>query len=302
MQYGLPYKGSKSKIADAIIEYLPPAKVLYDLFAGGCAITHAAVLSGKWDMVVANDIAPYPQLFKDAINGKYRNDYRWVSREDFFKSEDPFDKLVFSFGTDCRTYLYAEGDVENWKKALHYAVCFHDYGPMRELGTDLSPIESCKTMKQRRMMAYRLLGGNNEDKQVHLENLERNERLQNLERMERIHGLSRLGNKERLVVSRGTYDAVEIDSDSIIYCDIPYVGTNGYGSKKVSDFDYDAFYKWAVSQSVPVYVSEYWMPPDMFDCIFEVKTKSLMSANSPTVETERLFVPRGMSYQKTTLF
>ena len=47
MNYGLPYKGSKNRIAKKILDVLPAAPVLYDVFAGGCAITHAALLSGK---------------------------------------------------------------------------------------------------------------------------------------------------------------------------------------------------------------------------------------------------------------
>ena len=42
MNYGLPYKGSKNRIAKKILDVLPAAPVLYDVFAGGCAITHAA--------------------------------------------------------------------------------------------------------------------------------------------------------------------------------------------------------------------------------------------------------------------
>ena len=37
--YGVPYKGSKNKIAKQIIDFLPSGGTLYDLFAGGCAIT-----------------------------------------------------------------------------------------------------------------------------------------------------------------------------------------------------------------------------------------------------------------------
>lgn len=42
MNYGLPYLGSKSKIANDIISLFPPAENFYDLFAGGCAITHVS--------------------------------------------------------------------------------------------------------------------------------------------------------------------------------------------------------------------------------------------------------------------
>ena len=37
MNYGIPYKGSKNKIAESIIAQLPSAKHFYDLFGGGGA-------------------------------------------------------------------------------------------------------------------------------------------------------------------------------------------------------------------------------------------------------------------------
>ena len=305
MKYGLPYKGSKTKIADAIIEHIPPAKVFYDLFAGGCAITHAALLSGKWERVIANDIKPYPALFRDAVLGKYRNEYKWVSREEFFASDDPFDKLIFSFGNDCRTYIYG-ADIEPWKKALHYAVCFHDYKPMIDLGgPDLSAIDACPTMWQRRIRACQILGGGHDwwkNGGVHLENLERLERLQNLVSLERLERLERLQNLDRLEVRQGNYFDIEIDPDSVIYLDPPYANTNGYGTKHKSDFDSERLYDWIEAQSVPVYISEYDMPRDRFECIYETKVNSLINADRPTVATERLFVPKGRHYHKTTLF
>ena len=47
MRYGVPYQGSKNQIARWVIDNLPEDKILVDLFAGGCAVTHAAMLSGK---------------------------------------------------------------------------------------------------------------------------------------------------------------------------------------------------------------------------------------------------------------
>ena len=43
MRYGLPYMGSKNKIAEWVLSYLPQADNFYDLFCGGCAITHCAI-------------------------------------------------------------------------------------------------------------------------------------------------------------------------------------------------------------------------------------------------------------------
>ena len=295
MLYGLPYKGSKSRIAQEVLEHLPPAGTLYDLFAGGCAITHAAMFSGKYKRVVANDVKPYPQIFANALAGEYRDEQRWISREEFFKTDDALIKLLFSFGTDCRTYIYAAGEVENYKKALHYAIVFRDYSLIAQYGYDLTPIDSEPDVQRRRLMAYDIINAQNEDEhrnagKVHLEHLERVARLQNLERV------------ARLQISQKSYNEVVIEPDSIIYLDPPYAGTNGYGKKKISDFDSDALYAWIEKQTVPVYISEYEMPEDRFECIWETKINSTLNADRPTESTERLFVAKGQDYFKPTLF
>lgn len=120
MNYGLPYKGSKNSIAKWVISNLPASHTFVDLFAGGCAVTHAAILSGKFGRFIANDITEYPQVFRDAIDGKYRNECRWISREDFFrlKDIDPYVRLCWSFGNGMRSYLYAP-ETERFKKHLH---------------------------------------------------------------------------------------------------------------------------------------------------------------------------------------
>lgn len=84
-RYGVPYMGSKNDIADRIIKIVPQARNFYDLFAGGCAVTHAAMLSGKFRNFIANDMQGMGvQLFTDSIAGKYSNETRWISREYFF--------------------------------------------------------------------------------------------------------------------------------------------------------------------------------------------------------------------------
>lgn len=56
--YGVPYRGSKNKLAEDIIALLPKGKRFDDLFAGGCAMTHCALLSGKWEKILNNDLYP----------------------------------------------------------------------------------------------------------------------------------------------------------------------------------------------------------------------------------------------------
>ena len=83
-------------------------------------MTHAALLSGKFKEVHANDITDSVTLFEDALNGKYENESRWISREDFFrlKDSDPYVRIVWSFGNNQRNYLYSR-EIEPYKKAVH---------------------------------------------------------------------------------------------------------------------------------------------------------------------------------------
>ena len=151
MKYGLPYKGSKNKLAERIVSLLPKRTHLIDLFCGGCAVSHAALLRNKYEHIHINDINwMCPTLFIDALNGKYQNETRWISREDFFrlKDTDPYVAVVWSFGNNLRTYLYSR-EIEPLKKAIHYAIFFHDYSLGEELGYDLSFIEPISDIQRR---------------------------------------------------------------------------------------------------------------------------------------------------------
>ena len=135
MNCGLPYMGSKNRLAKEIVDFLPPGGTLVDLFAGGCAITHAAMLEGKWSNYIANDITDAPKLFNAAIRGDYANETRWISREDFArqKDTDAYVRTCWSFGNNQKNYLYAK-EIEPWKKALHYARVLGDKSLLREMG------------------------------------------------------------------------------------------------------------------------------------------------------------------------
>ena len=160
MNYGLPYQGSKNRIARRLVDALPPAPVLYDVFCGGCAVTHAAMLSGKYSRVVANDInGMIPHAFETALAGGFRNEVRWISRDDFQRlhKTEPYVAMCFSFANNLKDYCYAS-DLEPYKRALHYAIFWRDFAPWRELcpetadalASGLAPIED---RKQRRIQA-----------------------------------------------------------------------------------------------------------------------------------------------------
>ena len=151
MNYGLPYKGSKNKLAERIVRLLPQRKNLYDLFCGGCAVSHAALLMGKYEHIHINDFNwMCPTLFMDALAGKYDNETRWISREDFqrLKTTDPYVAVVWSFGNNMRDYMYSR-EIEPLKRAIHYAIFFSDYKPGLELGHDLSFVDGISDVQQR---------------------------------------------------------------------------------------------------------------------------------------------------------
>lgn len=296
MSYGLPYKGSKSRIANELIACLPNAENFYDMFVGGGAVTHRALLEGRWRNVFINDINPLiPQLFLDSVNGKYHNCTRWVSREEFHeqKATDGLVAVCYSFGNNLRQYLYNE-DVEPYKRAFHIAVAERDYAPMQEFGVDLSPVDSIPDIHWRRIEAQNIVAENEN------ENIQRCSTCETLSRYERLQWLERLNRfKDKLHMTSLDYREVEIKPNSLIYCDIPYYNTDGY----VTEFNHDEFYDWACNQENPVYISSYWMPEDRFDCVMEFSNRSTFSRDSNSTEaTERLFIPKGQHHIKTTLF
>ena len=136
MKYGITYQGSKNAIAEKIIEFLPSGRRFVDLFGGGAAISHCAVLSGKWQKVLYNEYNPLlANLIKKAINGDFKNEKRWISREDFFrlKEKEGYIKYCWSFSCAGNCYLYSK-EIEPWKKALHYARVLGDTSLFAEFG------------------------------------------------------------------------------------------------------------------------------------------------------------------------
>ena len=87
--YGIPYMGSKNRIAKKIIDFLPSGETLVDLFGGGGAITDCANESNKWEHIIYNELNELPyKCFLKALSGEYENEDRWISRDDFFKLKD----------------------------------------------------------------------------------------------------------------------------------------------------------------------------------------------------------------------
>ena len=368
-RYGLPYKGSKSKLAAKIFEIFPTAENFYDLFAGGCAMTHFAIAHKNYKRIIANDINAGPvQLFRDAIEGKFENERRWISRDDFFRLKDsePYVRYVWSFGNNGEHYLYSK-EVEPWKKALHFARVLGNFDLFNEFGirTDgtrkdirenheqykklyvewyLKKIEKTKldTKELKKNLEEKIKKISGELRQYLVDGLEKSgrtaadvdrhlgtngmaghyfsscqwqfptkenyqklqeiiylpldydevhgvasllEAVQSLQSLQRLQSLEKL---QRLEVCSKSYDEIPIEKKSIIYCDIPYKDTDGYGI----DFDYEKFYAWCAKQTEPVFISSYEMPEKKFCCVKKITHRATLCSGAALKVCEKVFMPR----------
>lgn len=260
--YGLPYTGSKNRLAEKIVAHFPEADTLVDGFFGGGAVTHCAMAHGKFKNYIANDIRTTPQFFKECIEGKHSTDLRWISSDDFKNSsrDDWFVRLIWSFSNNCITYLYRKS-TEAYKKAFHYAICFGDFSLLEELYCDFVcnkvkerlecvPVESWNDRRLAAMHAVKELIASHPNEitrndficgtdtgcnlQVHLErvcrieSLARNTRLQNLECLNRTSDLN--AGAHNLHCYNLDYHLLTdiIPVNSVVYLDPPYKGTFDY--------------------------------------------------------------------------
>ena len=95
----------------------------------------------------------------------------------------------------------------------------------------------------------------------------------------------------------GSYETIQLQKNSVIYCDPPYKGTTGYLSK----INHANFWQWVrdrVAEGHTVFVSEYEAPED-FKTIW---CQSLRNELNESKAKECLFVHESQAVIKTTLF
>ncbi len=247
--YGVPYQGNKSRIADRIIAILPAGERLVDLFGGGGAITHCAILSNKWQSFLYNDLnEDITGLFLDAVYGKYHDERRVITREQFDaeKDTDAYIKYIWSFGNAGKQYLWGK-HIENIKcTACHILLD--------------------ETLNERRLAYVHFVQQLKETPDPTPNRLAPLERLQALTQLEAL---------QRLEVSNIDYRDYKYRDGDVVYCDVPYekVGTNkceDYGGV----FNSLEFYEWVKSRPYRVFFSSYEITDSSF---YKKKVKSVMS-------------------------
>ena len=159
-KYGAAYQGSKSKIADEIISKLPNKKYFIDAFSGGGALAHCALESGKFESIIANDLQT-----KDILEAHFlwtpeqhlEFQKKWVTKEEFEKTDNLYIKTCWSFSNNRKAYIYSK-DCYEYKRLLHNAICFGNYKEFEDYcGIDLSEIDSYDDLNERRKAARRAI-------------------------------------------------------------------------------------------------------------------------------------------------
>lgn len=287
MNFGIPYMGSKNLIAERLVSQFPRAEYFVDLFAGGCAMTHAAFLSGKFKKFICNDLDfRGVELFKQAVSCKFKNENRWISRDDFYKLKDSdlYVRFCWSFGNNQKDYLYSK-QIERQKRALHYAILFDDWVYFYELFPDIYDevakeilfVTDVKTryLTIKHHFAFQKM-------RMDLQRLESLERLQSLQRLQSLEMLQRL---QSIETSKLDYSQVTIPYNSVVYADPPYKGKKSYSVK----FDSDLFFDWCRNQNFPIYISEYDAPKD-FKAVFEINKTNCLCATKNFTNKEKIFL------------
>ena len=278
---GLPYIGSKKKIAKKLIEIIKQNfgtdKTVYDLFGGGGAITLECKLQGL--DVVYNDIDPIPGLMIQKILSEDREYLKTLicSREEFFKIREKENKsvddylklLINSFGNDSGSYLYSKKDSEFKynlaKEIIEKHDCFYGY---KQTETFKKVLYETKKITQ-------------------LKRVQQLGRLAQLENMKVIPSLE-IHNKD--------YKEFSDIKNSIIYLDPPYKDTKK--AYKHNNLNYEEFYSWCeyMSKDNIVLISGYHMPDD-FEVVYEfTKVKSTIQSGQHESKYEKLYMVKDNHY------
>lgn len=268
--YGMPYQGSKNSIAEWVLDHLPAADTLVDLMAGGCAVSHAALMSGKYKHVIANDITDTALIFDAAMRGEMDGYATVLTRDEFnqVKDTDTLAAMIYSFGNNRTDYLYGR-DIEPVKTAASRMI--------------LAP-----SIHERRLAYKRFI--TMLDKHIRAEGMVK-DNLKNLEavqRLERVQALSQIDTQATFTPLQGDYRNVHIPRNAVVYIDPPYRGTRCYA---YNGFDFDAFDAWLRTVPNLTIISEYTAPPECVEIAHRQKKVTIAQNDNTKEATELLLVP-----------
>lgn len=250
LKLGLPYMGSKRKLArqivDKILQDNPNTKYVYDLFGGGGAISFEFLQRPQIQKVVYNELnTGIVELLKDVLqNGVTEKYYQWIDRDTFNANKNKDDwmggfcKCVWSFGNGQKSYLFGR-KIENIKRIASELIVTRDTSKIQELknliGLEIPhEIINIPTIRERRLFVYKIIR----------ENLNTGFQIQQLERI------------KQLEIKNLSYEEVEIKTpleETIIYLDPPYPNTATYQK----ELDYIKLNEYIKNSPYKIYLSSY---------------------------------------------
>lgn len=269
---GLPYIGSKKKIAKKLIQIIiqnfGTDKTVCDLFGGGGAVSCECIINGL--DVVYNDKDPMAGKMIQKILSEDRDFITTliISRDEFFKIREKENKneidclklLVNSFGNNNSDYLYNK-DLSDIKYNLAKEIiekhnCFNGYKQTETYKNFINKVEITR-----------------------------------LEQLERLQQLGQLQQLEQPKFFNKDYKEFSSVKNSIIYLDPPYENLRSKQYAVKLD-DYNTFYNWCIkmSENNIVLISGYEMPKE-FECVFEFKkARSTIQSGQHEAKYEKLFM------------
>ena len=274
---GLPYQGSKKKVAKKIVEIIKQNfgadKVVYDVFGGGGAITAECLKTGL-DVKYNDHCSFITAAFQKVIS----SDREWlktliISREEFLKIrakqektlDDELKLLVNSFGNNRQGYLYgkAHADVK-YNLAVEIIAKHNVFSGYKQTDTYRNaarPFDVGKPVK--------------------------NQVLKQLEQLERL---------QQLEVTNNDYRAFTDVEGAIIYLDPPYENTDVDGYSDSKQFNHAEFYDWAAEMAREniVLLSSYTVSDDRFEEVFRFDSAlSSFAGGRDKTRCEKLFMVKG---------
>ena len=286
--YGIPYMGSKTKMARTIHKILPSGERFVDLFGGGFAMSHSALLlPDKYNKVLYNDYNTLlVKLIDRALHGEYSYKIfkpEFITREKFeeLKDVDGYVKYIWSFGNSGKNYLFAK-DAEALKHMAHDLIVFgHKSNELEKICPGINDAIKSKDIHSRRMdfCAFVKMRKNRFD-QEQLQQLEQLNRLEQLERLQRLQQLEQLNRLQQLELANMNYLDYEYKDGDIVYCDPPYEGTANYGES----FNFKEFYDWAYSRPYQVWFSSYRISDKRFKLVYAKRIRGTLAGSDKAVE------------------
>ena len=284
---GLPYQGSKKKVAKKIVEIIKQNfgadKVVYDVFGGGGAITAECLKTGL-DVKYNDHCSFITAAFQKVIS----SDREWlktliISREEFLKIrakqektlDDELKLLVNSFGNKRQHYLYAKPHADAKYNLAVEIIAKHDV---------FSGYKQTETYRDAA-------------RQFDVEQLQQLEQLGQLERLQQLQQLEQLG---QLEITNKDYRDFSDVKGAIIYLDPPYENSNVGGYSDSKQFNHAEFYSWAAEMAREniVLLSSYTVSDDRFVEVFRFETaQSSMAGGMDKTRYEKLFMAKGGLYE-----